>query len=147
MEAGSEDFVKIRHPQPMSAQHVIILPRRRVPDIEALLQDEAGWTVFAAFAEAQVDFQQTSMCCNYGCRQEVKQVHFHVLPRESLPEKQGDMRCLEADGRRSFFGGSGNIYMDSADLADREFVRKIFMEGKKEYPKGFSMIWRRERCS
>ena len=115
VEASSAEFVMMRHPQPIARWHAVIVPRRRFPDVEALLQDERAWAAFAAFAEAHVDFREVSMCCNFGARQEVKQVHF---------------------------SSRGNAYMDAADLACAAFVRKAFSEEKSRRPGGFSLIWR-----
>ena len=68
VEASSAEFVMMRHPQPIARWHAVIVPRRRFPDVEALLQDERAWAAFAAFAEAHVDFREVSMCCNFGAR-------------------------------------------------------------------------------
>ena len=133
----------MRHPQPIARWHAVIVPRRRFPDVEALLQDERAWAAFAAFAEAHVDFREVSMCCNFGARQEVKQVHFHVLSREALAEKADEeTESFEMEGRKACFSSRGNAYMDAADLACAAFVRKAFSEEKSRRPGGFSLIWR-----
>lgn len=143
VEASSAEFVMMRHPQPIARWHAVIVPRRRFPDVEALLQDERAWAAFAAFAEAHVDFREVSMCCNFGARQEVKQVHFHVLSREALAEKADEeTESFEMEGRKACFSSRGNAYMDAADLACAAFVGKAFSEEKSRRPGGFSLIWR-----
>nr|WP_300807559.1 hypothetical protein [uncultured Acetatifactor sp.] len=97
----------------------------------------------APSAEAHVDFREVSMCCNFGARQEVKQVHFHVLSREALAEKADEeTESFEMEGRKACFSSRGNAYMDVADLACAAFVRKAFSEEKSRRPGGFSLIWR-----
>lgn len=143
VEAASDEFVMMRHPQPMASCHAILVPRKRVPDIETLLESGDSWVAFAAFVENQVDFKALSLCCNFGARQEVKQVHFHLLPREALAQKAGEeTECHKIGERSVWLSTRGNVYMDSGDLACEEYVRKAFALGKERFPKGFSLIWR-----
>ena len=138
----SKRCVMLRHPQPMSDMHSIVIPRKRFVDIEALLNNEGEWMEFAAFLEENVRFDEVSLCCNYGCRQEVKQVHIHVLPKEMLAERKDETTdCMELEGRKAGFSSRSNIYMNAADLCCAEYVRKVFKEAHRRYLKGFSLIW------
>lgn len=140
--ARDENCVMLRHPQPMAPGHAIVVPRKRFAHIGKLLEKEADWAAFAAFVEQNVPFQEVSLCCNFGCRQDVKQVHFHVLPKESLaPGEDEETDWPEPEGRRAGFSRRGNACMSAGDLPAREYVEKVFAEAARRYPEGFSLIW------
>lgn len=141
--ARDKNCVMLRHPQPMAPRHSIIVPRKRFAHIGKLLENEADWAAFAAFVGENVPFQEMSLCCNFGCRQDVKQVHFHVLPKASLALGEGEEAdWLELEGRWAGFGRRGNAYMSAGDMPAREYVKKVFAEAARRHPEGFSLIWR-----
>lgn len=138
----SKEYVMFRHPQPAARRHDLIVPRNRFPHVGALLEDEAAWAAFAAFAEENVPFQEVSLCCNYGCRQEVKQAHFHVLPKEQLAlEEGGEADWLELGGWKAGLTRRGNACMDAGGLAAMGYARAVFAEAARRYPAGFSLLW------
>lgn len=139
-EACSKGYVMLRHPQPIAKLHCIIVPRKRFQDIGVLLQNEVEWLGFSAFVESQVCFREVSLCCNYGCRQEVKQVHVHVISKEKLAQKgDEELTLIKLGGQEAKFGSKGNVYMDAAGLPHMEYVRETFAEANRRYAKGFSI--------
>ena len=72
------------HPVLVAPNHLLAIPKKRLATIFDLFDDHnASYTeglfqcVEQALANVQVRFKVVS---NFGARQEVKQVHFHVLP-------------------------------------------------------------------
>ena len=143
VESKTKDFVLFAHPQPMASIHRLAVPRKRIPSLEAFLTREEDWVNFVAFLWENEDFSQISACCNTGCRQEVRQAHFHLLTQDALREKPGEeVESVSISGWEAGFSSRGNVYMDYRALGDIAFVRQAFAEGKRRYPQGFSMIWR-----
>ncbi len=141
IEAKSKKFVMVRHPQPAAEPHYIIVPRFRAVDIAALMTCEDEWTAFCDFAEDNISFDNVSLCCNYGIRQEVGQVHFHVMAKKSLEAKDGvKIEYCSIGPHRAGFSERGNIYVDRGDLRHTAFLRDLINEGKSGYPSGFSLI-------
>ncbi len=143
IEAKSKKYIMLHHPQPTAKVHYIIVPRFRAADICALLAREEDWADFVGFANGYVSFDNVSLCCNYGVRQEVGQVHFHVMDKTALEPKEGDViDCREIDSRQAGFSSRGNIYVDGADSSCTDFLRDVISEGKSEFPSGFSVVFR-----
>ncbi len=140
--AKSEKFVMVQHPQPAGKLHYIIVPRFRAADISALLARDDDWSAFAGFVGENVSFDEVSLCCNYGVRQEVGQVHFHVMEKKALQVKDGaDVEEYSIGLRRVRFSARGNINIDRGDLPGTDFLRDVINEGKTKFPYGFSIIF------
>lgn len=143
VKVKTKDFVLFCHPQPIATFHDLAVPRKRIPNLEAFLDREKGWAAFAAFLRENADFSQVSLCCNLGCRQDVGQVHFHLLPKDALREKPGEETETEPiAGWETGFSSRGCLYLAHQSLEDAAYLRQAVAQGKRRYPKGFSMIWR-----
>ncbi len=142
-EAKSKEYIMVRHPQPAARVHYIIVPRFRVCDICELLLREDEWAAFGKFIRDNVSFDNVSLCCNYGVRQEVGQVHFHVMGKKALEAKDGaEIEECEINSRKAGFSSRGNIYVTGPDLSCADFLRDVIDEGKSRFPAGFSVIFK-----
>ena len=85
----SQDTIAFPHPHPSYDNHIILSPRRAVPNLLALStdgQDLAGiWKGVQSLREAHAAFQHSfTLVANGGLRQEVQQLHFHLFTRPVL---------------------------------------------------------------
>lgn len=71
-------MVIFSHPVPSYTIHELTVPRKRKKDIAELLQDEVCWNELNKVIERHAINKELLLLWNYGTRQEVKQVHFHV---------------------------------------------------------------------
>jgi diadenosine tetraphosphate (Ap4A) HIT family hydrolase len=95
--------VAFRHPRPEVRGHVVVVPRRYVRDICALLQAPTGIETFRALIEtaeraaSQLPPADRLLSVNVGRRQEVPQLHGHLLPALAAPILLANaVRWLEA---------------------------------------------------
>ncbi len=100
----SKKYVMLCHPAPAACVHYIIVPRFRAADISALLAGDDEWAAFAEFVKDSISFADVSLCCNYGVRQEVGQVHFHVMDKMTLePKDSAAVEYREINSRQAGF--------------------------------------------
>ncbi len=112
--------------------HTLIVPKRRIANVVLALEllsaaeidefVEAGWRV----AEL-VGIDDPVLIANWGARQAVGQVHFHVLPRSGVREAVGR---AATEARRS----------GSARLPLRERMRDLLSDHDATSAGGFSIL-------
>lgn len=96
-------YVAFRHPVPVRDNHILVIPRHRIASSIAFLSDQTRVDSLVAFAEdlgGKMSGEHFSLSTNMGRRQEVKQVHFHMIPEmdpfQRSPKQPSDSRQLGA---------------------------------------------------
>lgn len=142
VKVKSKNCVMIYHPQSIAELHYVIVPRKRIGNIEAFLMNAGEWLSFVNFIEENLEFRNVSLCCNSGCRQEVNQVHFHVFSKNTLDKKEDEkVENCNISGHQVKFSERGNIYIKHEDLRCTEYLQTVVARGKIKYLKGFSLIF------
>jgi histidine triad (HIT) family protein len=76
--------IAFRHPEPVRSGHVLIVPKRAIAGLDRLTEGDWGLLVAvlraAAAVSAQLGIPRYEIVVNAGAYQDVRQLHFHVLP-------------------------------------------------------------------
>lgn len=84
--------IAFRHPQPTHETHVVVVPKRPVATLMRLKPEDADVLrdVFLAIQQVVstlgLEKEGYSVVVNGGPRQDVEQIHFHVLAGPELPQ-------------------------------------------------------------
>lgn len=91
-----DDTLAFRHPRPMFPSHLLVVPKKRVPTLLDLLgaghEHLTAAVLHAAdrAAEAAGVSEPYTIVVNGGRRQDVRQVHFHVVASDELEGRASD---------------------------------------------------------
>lgn len=141
---NSKDVAAFYHPKPSYNNHIVIVPKRAITNLQQLASDgfqeylvklwEAVKKIYAAHPEYQNSFV---LVANGGRRQEVSQVHFHMFTNHDVVN--GDWE-IHTEIPAASSGQITNEYfkniMQSIDLLD-----KVFYIVKK----GYSLVYQYEK--
>lgn len=90
-EYSSADVIAFRHPQPSYENHIIISPKRAVKNLQQMASDSLCgyfvkiWEAVQAICAMLPEYQDAFVIvANGGKRQEVQQVHFHMLTQREM---------------------------------------------------------------
>jgi len=81
----TESLVAFHHPQPAYPVHILIVPRRAVPDLMALQTADADFfldlfpTVQSLVAQFNLESTGYRLITNGGPYQDIPQLHFHLV--------------------------------------------------------------------
>lgn len=79
------------HPQPAYPLHILLVPKRAIPNLAALTPADAGFTadLFSTVASLVVEFNLEQhgyrLIANGGSYQDVPQLHFHLISHLNHP--------------------------------------------------------------
>ena len=116
----TKNMVIFSHPVPSYTIHELIVPRKRKKDIAELLQDEECWNELNKVIERHAMNKELLMACNYGNRQDVKQVHFHVYrnPNFQLIENSEKLQSYMIGNAKCLFDNDANFYIEKERISD-----------------------------
>ncbi len=108
----NEYFVAFKHPVPVKRGHVLLIPKKCIASPVEFLSIPGNIERIIHFLrdiENRLHYGNFSLSTNIGCRQEVMQVHFHLLPSDATfqrstkePEAVAKIkRCLVKEIRSS----------------------------------------------
>lgn len=69
------------HPRPSWPGHMLLVPKRRIPSLLHLLDDTLLLEIVQMAGEITAG-RTAVLCANGGARQEIAQLHFHLIPGE-----------------------------------------------------------------
>ena len=81
----TETLLAFPHPQPAYPLHILLVPKRAIPNLTALTSADAGFTadLFSTVASLVVEFNLEQhgyrLIANGGPYQDVPQLHFHLI--------------------------------------------------------------------
>ena len=127
--------VRMEHPHPMKAGHEIIVPRKRIRDLVSALRDDGTWEDICRFLSGSVDFDRECLVCSLGTRQEVKQLHFHVLPDQGKHVPDG------------VWTAEGTLTLSADSLVCRDSLMRRISEANKAGRRDMTVRWVRARES
>lgn len=135
--AKSADAVMIVHPKPSYDVHYLVVPKKRIKDITKLVEKEEVYRKVAEFICENVDPKGKMLVCNFGERQEVKQVHFHIISGDFAEEGATgtDLR------NQPFAKVDSNYYIRFDLLKNRMVTKRVIEQALRESPKGFTVLW------
>lgn len=133
----SDRLVAFPHPgRPAARGHTLIVPKRRIADVVLALEllsvaeiDEFVEVGRRVAEQAGID--GPVLIVNWGARQAVRQVHFHVLPHSVLGRARGET-----------FGGAPTEVQrsDSSQLPLRERMRELLSDHDATSARAFSIV-------
>ena len=129
----NKNALLLRHPAAADTGHLLLLPKRRIRDLPSLVSDPVTYNAMAALLWEHFDRSQQYICCNLGSRQEVNQVHIHVLKRhdglkKSLPDQP-------------FLLTNKQCYIRYEDFENTVLLKQALMEGMRACPDALSVLW------
>ncbi len=129
----SERLVAFPHPgRPEARGHALIVPKRRIADVVRALEllSAAEIDEFVAVGRRVAELagiDDPVLIANWGDRQAVGQVHFHVLPRSGVREALGRAATQARRG-------------DPSQLPLRERMRALLSDHDATSAGGFSIL-------
>ncbi len=135
--AENEDAVMIVHPKPTYKIHYLIIPKKRIMDVKKLTEMDEEYDKIVKFICDNVCKEGKMVVCNFGERQEVKQLHFHVI--------NGTIKDYHVSSSNfndsPFIKVNSSYYIEYELMKDNMITRHVVNKASIESPKGFSIIW------
>ena len=123
--------LRMEHPVPMAPGHEVVVPRQRIRSLEDGLQEPGAWEKLAAFLLSHTKADAEILICNLGERQEVGQLHVHVLPAARYPN-------LIATG---IWDEKARCVLPRASLGNPEGILRLIRQGRQAGFPGMSFYW------
>ena len=123
-------LIRMDHPVPLRPGHGLIVPRRRIRNLEAALRNGRAWAALAEALLRNVDADREMLLCNLGKRQEVGRLHFHVLPRDA-----------SAPAAAGVWDGKARCVLPLSALREPERIRACVLAGKRAGFFGATLYW------
>lgn len=115
----------IRHPRPMLEGHRVIIPGKPVRNVFSLASKGELWDKLADFINRYDLMRENILICNFGMRQTVPQVHFHVLNRNEFSLEQPQKKDVLWEDEHMVLTQNKNLYVPADCLSYSEVRRWI----------------------
>ncbi len=139
----TKNMIMFSHPVPSYTIHELIVPRKRKKDIAELLQDEVCWNELNKVIERYAMNKELLLACNYGNRQDVQQIHFHVYldPDFQLIENSEKLQSYMIGNTKCLFDQDANFYIEKERMTDLIYMRALLQLAKGKFTEGFTLIF------
>ena len=135
----------LQHPSPSYPVHELAVPRKRKENIFELLQDKESYLAVAEVLRKRGESQGLLTACNFGARQDVKQVHFHLYEEKNfhLNEKSDRVQRLMLDekGTVAFCDEDGNCYVQYRAIGNILYMAALLKVIQKRFSTEFTLIF------
>ena len=107
------------------------------------MQDEITWSELADIIKKYAASDKLQIACNYGNRQDVKQVHFHVYQDADfqLIESSEKLQKYMIGNTKCVFDQDANFYIEKERMTDLIYMRALLQLAKGKHAEGFTLIF------
>ena len=141
---SSKEVIAFCHPKPSYKNHVVIVPKRAVANLQQLMEEcfceyfiriwEAANAICATHPEYQDSFV---LVANGGKRQEVKQVHFHMFTNQDIVNAEWEIyKMIPTTSELQLSKEYIQQILQSIELLDKEL---------DIVQKGYSLVYQYEK--
>ncbi len=126
---SSKDIVAFYHPKPSYKNHIVIVPKRAIANLQQLASEEFQeyfvklWKAVKEIYTAHPEYQDSFvLVVNGGRRQEISQVHFHMFTNHDVVNADWETHTEIPPVSPGFIINEHfKVIMQSIDILDMEF--------------------------
>ena len=141
---NSKDIVAFCHPKPSYKNHIVLVPKRAVANLQQLASDKLQeyfvkiWEATRYIQNAYPEYRDSFvLVVNGGKRQEVSQVHFHMFTNHDVVNEKWEIhRVIPAVSSRQITTEYFKDIMQQISLMNEEF---------DIVQKGYSLVYQFEK--
>lgn len=141
---NSKDVVAFYHPKPSYQNHIVIVPKRAITNLQQLTSEGFQeyfvklWRTVKKIYAAHPEYQDSFvLVANGGRRQEVSQVHFHMFTNHDVVNADWEVHIeIPPVSRGQITNEYCKVIMQSIDLLDMEF---------NIVKKGYSLVYQYDK--